>query len=347
MYTKFNVQRFFDISSICKPKPEKRISGDYVYHKIIKKENAIVCALADGVSTRKDDWLASQTACLSAIEYFSENNEAFACRLKNAVMHAHFQVKDSNNPKHGMACSMCMIAWEYTTNIFLYVNVGDTRVHLIRNNEIKLLTRDDTEPVRITIGGKPLFNNGSPVFFDAMVKIIGQESEFDITVSQEYFQPGDSVVLSSDGIHKKGGLSQGIVEVLSSNDINQALEIFLDNCIEYIEDDASIIVLRRNDLDIEIEQEILNMINGKVLPEELRIRSDILSDLIIDAAFHFLEISEAENFKKCLTIIELHSLFPRKDILIKLLNKYCEKKINDRNIYSLLSSMIKKASLKN
>lgn len=177
-------------------------------------------------------WL-QKTACESAIEYIKSNNEDIITRIVNSIKYVNNQVDDPNDPNNGMGCAMALTVWGYKTNIYHYLNIGNTRVNILDPKDIFKLTEDDAVSVQLFFVGKPVLINGSPVFENVIVKIIGQLTKLDIDVLTHPFNEGESIVLSSDGIHKKGGLPSDIFNVISSTDINKSLDTFIDDRIDY------------------------------------------------------------------------------------------------------------------
>ncbi|HEY5125200.1 MAG TPA: protein phosphatase 2C domain-containing protein [Ignavibacteria bacterium] len=341
----FSKNEFFDVLSLHKPKIGKRISGDFTHFEIIEKESLIVCALADGVSTRKDDWLASKTACESVIEYIKSHNEDIRTRIENAAEYANNQVKDPNDTNAGMACAMAVIIWNYNTNIFHYVNVGDTRVHIVKSKNILRLTEDDTVPVQIFHAGKPVLVNGAPVFESAIGKIIGQPTNLDIDVFTQVFNEGESIVLSSDGIHKKSGLPSDIFNAISSDNISKSLNTFIDECIDYIEDDASVIIVRRNDFkqnDVDMFDKILN---DEIDFEQSQLSAHIFQNFLLEKIRNAILEKNIENLENYLKMILNNSLGVNRDKMIDLFNNYCKLKINNMDLHTLFTSVIRKSDI--
>lgn len=343
MHTK---NKFFDVTSLYKPKEDKPKSGDFTQFEIFEEESLVVCALADGVSTRRDDWWASKTACQSSIEYIGSNKEEIKKRIEDAVYYAHSQVKDPNHPDTGPECSMALVIWDYKTNLFHFANVGDTRIYLIKSNEIIKLTEDDTAPQRFSIAGKPITDTGgSPVFFDGMTKTIGHKTDFDLTIFEQNFGEGDSIVLTSDGVHKKGGMISEILNVIASDNIEKSLNVFIDECINYIEDDASVIILRRNDFKPQDVDLFENIMKKKINFEDSELSPRIFSKFLIEKTTMAIIKRDINNLEKYLEMISNYSFDVQRDNMIHLFGKYCELKINNSNVYSLFSTIIKKASL--
>ena len=186
--------------------------------------------VADGMGGHNAGDVASQTAAKSIESFMVHSHEereltwpfgidprmSFdANRLRTALKlanHKIWQLADSHQEYTGMGTTVVCVV--ITADIASVASVGDSRVYLWRDEDLRLLTRDDiwinetwvrrafTEDQLQKI---PLKN--------VLSKAIGSKEDVEFPIQEAQLQDGDSLLLCSDGLH---GLvtSEQIVSVL-------------------------------------------------------------------------------------------------------------------------------------
>lgn len=82
-----------------------------------------------------------------------------------------------------------------------FAGVGDSRIYLVREAEIRQLTRDDSW-LELALGQRLITREeraGHPLR-NVLTKAVGLQEELDFDVGEEPLAPGDAVLLCSDGL---------------------------------------------------------------------------------------------------------------------------------------------------
>ncbi len=172
--------------------------------------------VADGMGGHRSGSEASKFAvqyCANAIlnstrgllKMEPSNEDSFAEDLKSMLTNAHRAIEERSKTNDcfegmGTTLTLALVAWP---RIFI-VHAGDTRCYLLRNRELKLITRDHTvanemiqkghlapEELERSLWSKVLVN----ALGAGAVSVFPDFYKFDL-------QPGDSILLCSDGLNK-------------------------------------------------------------------------------------------------------------------------------------------------
>ena len=172
--------------------------------------------VADGMGGHRNGSEASKFAvqyCANAIlnsthgllQFDLSNDDVFGEDLKNMLKNAHRAIEElskTNDGFEGMGTTLTLafVAWP---RIFV-VHAGDTRCYLLRNSELKLVTRDHTVANEMIQKGHLApeeleRSHWSNVLVNALgagaSSVFPELYKFDL-------QPGDSILLCSDGLNK-------------------------------------------------------------------------------------------------------------------------------------------------
>jgi protein phosphatase len=126
-----------------------------------------------------------------------------ANRLKTAVRLANsqvFQTADSREELMGMGTTV--VAALLSGHVMTVCSAGDSRCYLVRDEKLQQLTQDDSW-VSAAVGEGIL--NSDDVerhpLRNVITKAVGARDSIDLEVLEETLQPGDLVLLCSDGLH--------------------------------------------------------------------------------------------------------------------------------------------------
>ncbi len=126
-----------------------------------------------------------------------------ANRLKTAVRLANsqvFQTADSREELTGMGTTV--VAALVSGHVMTVCSAGDSRCYLVREGELQQLTQDDSW-VSAALGEGIL--NSDDVerhpLRNVITKAVGARDSIDLEVLEHTLQPGDLVLLCSDGLH--------------------------------------------------------------------------------------------------------------------------------------------------
>jgi protein phosphatase len=216
-------------------------------------------AVADGMGGAKCGGRAAELATAALREYFhlapgavepgtepSDVLSSLQNRMAAAIQLANERVfeESSNTPEcEGMGCTLSAIT--FFENVAVIGHVGDSRIYLFRNNELIQLTRDDSVVAQLISAGEIAMDEGSSHPMRHMLtQSIGSRETISIQLRDLKLQPGDRLLMTSDGVH--GVISeQAIFEILAmrepSSDIAYALILATRN--QEAPDNASTIVI--------------------------------------------------------------------------------------------------------
>lgn len=169
------------------------------------KKNGYLYVLADGMGGHQKGEVASVlTTEIVNAEYYasiipiSDNNpeQAIAAALSNAIEKANEKVMDVTQ-----GGGTTIVAAVLYGDSLVSMNVGDSRAYLLRDNELRLLSKDHSLVSRLVEMGKitdeeALTHPRRNVLYQAL----GQGSDVEIHTVIEKLQVNDVIILCSDGL---------------------------------------------------------------------------------------------------------------------------------------------------
>ena len=171
--------------------------------------NLKLFAVADGMGGHKGGEVASSMAVETlkeSLERYKRQNSNRSVRdlLTDAFMEASLKIHRKStveNPEL-MGMGTTMVAGLVHDNKIYIANVGDSRCYLIRDQNIWRLTEDHSlvyEQIKAGLisGG----DDSSAPARNVITRSVGFEREVNVDVVEREIQPGDSFLLSSDGLH--------------------------------------------------------------------------------------------------------------------------------------------------
>ncbi|GEA51785.1 protein kinase [Vibrio inusitatus NBRC 102082] len=174
-------------------------------HDLMHK--GIVACIADGVSCSDQSQRASHTAVVQFV------NDYFATPSSWSIKHSAGKILTSINAwlyeegskqalnHNGLVTTFsCVIIKSNTAHLF---HVGDTRIYLFRDGQLKQLTKDHQ---RINLAKQAY-----------LTRALGMDSNLDVDYQQLSLQKGDRFILTSDGVHD----ALDVESLLNSNSFSQ------------------------------------------------------------------------------------------------------------------------------
>jgi protein phosphatase len=147
-----------------------------------------------------------------------------ANRLKTAVRLANsqvFQTADSREELTGMGTTV--VAALVAGPVMTLCSAGDSRCYLVRGGDLQQLTQDDSW-VSAALGEGIL--NSDDVerhpLRNVITKAVGARDSIDLEVLEQQLEPGDLVLLCSDGLHGMVN-DEKIGRLLLSEEVSQRL----------------------------------------------------------------------------------------------------------------------------
>ena len=144
---------------------------------------------------------------------FDGNRLKTAVRLANARV---FQAADNREELTGMGTTV--VASLVTGQSMTIASAGDSRCYLVRAGELKQLTRDDSW-VSAALG-EGILNSDDVEHHplrNVITKAVGARDTIDLDIVEHQLEPGDVVLLCSDGLHGMIG-DQEIGRILAGGD---------------------------------------------------------------------------------------------------------------------------------
>jgi serine/threonine protein phosphatase PrpC len=172
----------------------------------------VVC---DGVGGTPAGEVASQLAADSILAQLGTDARASAAsrtgrpellpqtaRLLDAVRHSNECIYSEarKNPLHAEMATTIVGAW-LTEHIASVAHVGDSRAYLWHNTRLEPLTRDHSlVEAQIRAGVLDRADSLESTHQNILVRVLGREPDVDVEVNEVPVQPGDYLLLCSDGL---------------------------------------------------------------------------------------------------------------------------------------------------
>jgi PPM family protein phosphatase len=194
-------------------------------------------ALADGVGGLDLGEVASSTAISVLTEGFSkaQSGTLLAALMPRLVQHANAAVHDCTlAPQYrGKRMATTMVACALRHNQAVVSHVGDSRCYLVRNGQAKQMTQDHTwVNEQRKLGVISAGEIAQSVSRHVLIRSLGPELFVAPDTTAITLQPGDVLVLSSDGVHDEMS-DQAIAQVVSQNkDIEEIARELVTRAVE-------------------------------------------------------------------------------------------------------------------
>lgn len=223
---------------------KKEKNGDHLLLEDIKSEKILLACVADGISNRPCDWLASELTCNKFFEFFlSYNSIPIKDRIRKSIYFTDAHVNSISDKCQGLASTMSLFVWEYEREYFYFVNIGDSRVYKVTEGKINCLTRDDR------VNRPETFRTSSGVMTKdhwLVTKYIGMQF-VGIIVDQGDFNKGDMLLLSSDGFYnaRKSSFEKDMIELSRSENLQSDFNKLISKFEILADDDMTALVIRK------------------------------------------------------------------------------------------------------
>lgn len=228
-------------------KAGKSKCGDSFLAHFIEKENLLLLAIADGVSSSPCDWMASETACKTLVERFSSASGCIHGRMEIAAAKTHSAVRQIQGYCAGSITSLTFVVWEVGTDQIYFLNVGDSRIYVGQDNDLEQITSDDVLPVLLKRNGEVVLNAGVPVFMRGVTRSLGQGDPLQFEVRSHEFGKSDVLLLVSDGITMNEAFTVGMEAIFNSTNVEERLLNLVRENSSRNKDDATMIAVWRHD----------------------------------------------------------------------------------------------------
>ncbi len=322
--------------------PEKHKNGDF-YDYIILDNNLLVLALADGVGSKNCDWLASQTACKLFIQFCKEQlvENYTSDDIRKICTQVDFEIAHHTEENcKGMLTVFSAIVWSPKNDSFHFINIGDTRIYKCSNGDLQQITEDQTKDVIMRDkSGKLLSSHGSTIVRTGVTNALGTGNAY-IKVDINTLSFGEALILASDGFYNiLPSFKSDMLQLIQTSEISREADKIFRLYVDYQNDDASILVLRRNDINPETKakyQSVNDFDNIRAnTPKHL------LSFLLMDDLRFNIKNKNKEICIRILDVMSNNFFLPSATQLNELLN-YCKiSNFTDGQIYSRIVALIR------
>ena len=232
----------------------------------IRRYKGAVACIADGVSCSANAQMASQTAVTNYIsDYYSTPDfwtvQQSAVKVISSINSWLYQQGHNSGVKTDgwITTFSSLIIKSHTAHL---LHVGDSRIYLLRNNELELLTQDHS------------YQGGGGSY---LTRALGIERHLDLDYKSLKVQLGDRFLLTTDGIHDTLSPKE-ITELLSdkSNDLESISKKMGECALEAGSDDnISCLIAEVTSLPIERVNELYKNLENLKIPPALEVGNKI------------------------------------------------------------------------
>ena len=215
----------------------------------LEGKEVILCLVCDGMGGAKAGDLASATARDKFVESIKTDIDAgngnFRVIMADAVSKANkaiVELAESSPDYQGMGTTLvAAIHWDKRTTV---VNVGDSRCYIIKNNEIKQITKDhslvedmiDKGELRREQAWKHPHKN-------LITRAVGTEHNVHCDVFEVELSEGNYLLLCSDGLSNIVNSQEMLFEVLYGDSSDTAAERMMEIALSRNASDNVTVVL--------------------------------------------------------------------------------------------------------
>lgn len=201
-------------------------------------------AIADGMGGHNAGEIAAKEATdellASVMEFLNPSNQIFFTS-KQIIFYIHqaiakankkvFTLSQENISFRGMGTTLCC-AYFHNNNV-TYAHVGDSRVYLLRDDQIIQLTKDHSLISSLEESGQTTKNH--PSYKNIITKAIGTNLKIEPSIQTEFFFPKDRFLMCTDGLSDYL-TNENIFQIINTSDSNK---IAVNNLIEAAKNNGS------------------------------------------------------------------------------------------------------------
>jgi protein phosphatase len=320
---------------------EKSKNGDS-FNSAILDNGIIILTLADGVGSKNCDWVASKEACDSFINYCQDSiNQGFTENTILEICHKiDKQIANAPDTCKGMMTVFAAVIWDTNKNNIHFINIGDTRIYKISQENIEQISVDETKDVIIRDkAGKLILSAGTTVVRNGVTNALGT-GNVEVTIKTIDFKYGDSIILASDGFYEcKSTFSSDLQNLNNSSDLKKSIDKLFNYYADYQKDDTTVLILRRNDIEPKIRNEYGTINDFEKIKS--KVSKHTLTVLLVDDLKLNIEQKNKENCILILDKMKNENLIPSRQQLDELLSFCQEINFEEREVYKKIIDFIR------
>ena len=311
-------------------RPDKLNSGDSVLTLdiVINGTKYVLLLQADGVSSAPKDFEASNRSLYNIVEYIKENNtnSNIIELITESIYYAHNKLVMGELGTMGKQSTLCLMLIDELTDNIYYTHIGDSRIYgyiyVDGKSEWQPMTEDQSRSEIYKENGKPLLQNGKPIFRSILTQCLGTPNELDFTVKQFQNKTYTGFCLVSDGFYELDGAGDLMTEYYHAIDYFKLMDKKREYLLTVIKDDATIAIWRKpllKSMGTHNESFLYTKTYSKAAryPHIIPYIFDLLDRPVID--------KERESYlDMCVNQIYTYRIYYDKNELIQLLNKLYE-----------------------
>ncbi|MCP4425445.1 MAG: SpoIIE family protein phosphatase [Chloroflexi bacterium] len=203
--------------------------------------------VADGVGGQEHGAEAAQLAVRIIHDLFYQTRqvgESATVALRHAAEQANLAIYDEAQTRGAGRMGCTAVTAVHHQNQRLILHAGDARAYLLRDGELRQLTKDDTWVQRQVDEG--LIGEDTAQHHElrhVVTRVLGNKPEVELTVSEpSSIEPGDILLLCSDGLHDAVSKKQ-IQQILSGYSPQAAAETLVQAAYANAKDNITAVVV--------------------------------------------------------------------------------------------------------
>lgn len=135
------MEKHFESTFLSQKYHQKNQNGDAQKIEYLQTLQYLSISVADGVGSCPCDWKASDSACKLFGEYFQHKISIMPIEeaMYQAITDCNQYILDTQGDCEGMKTTFSVLIWDLQKDTIHYVNIGDSRIYLIKQEHLKLV----------------------------------------------------------------------------------------------------------------------------------------------------------------------------------------------------------------
>lgn len=236
-YMRFNTYGITDIGKYRKNNEDAIIIGESICTDgILETEMSppFFAAVCDGVGGEKSGEIASSFT----LEKLLMTTYSKVTELKTRVFGIHDELIEygrEHPESFNMQTTLCLVAFDAENNISC-INVGDSRAYLFKSGRLKQISTDQSLSEFLNETGRTkIFEHDSEKIKHVIISSLGNSKQYpmvDLTNVSEKLEPGDILMVCSDGVSDKLSGRDIEASLSGSEPISKKAKNLIDKALE-------------------------------------------------------------------------------------------------------------------